>query len=618
MENKIMKRVLIITITLLYITTHLEAKQVGSRIVHFPKDRAVGRLKIRDAGPNNTIQSMLQILGWNLLDQAQGEIKVPAGKVLRLEIYEDVTDFSFLELLKPDDLQALRMHGDNVADEELVHLKNLTGLQALDLSSTLIQGDGLVHLSNLKSLRNLKFFNAQISDDSLEHLSALKSLTNLSLMYTQIDGSGLSHLKNLTSLVSLDISVTSITDDSLVHLADMTYLKKLLLYDTDIGNEGLSHLKSLHSLEELILGNLETTGKHSPITDEGLIHLKDLDSLKELWLVKTQITDAGLAHLSSLKKLEVLFLMRTKLTGEGLAFLKGIPALKYLELRRTNIGNRGLANCRQWSDTLEGLMLENTKISDADLIYLVDLKALKNLNLSNTSITDAGLVHIRKLSSLENLNLDDTYITDDGLMSLKDLPNLQEIDILETSVTNEGLEKFKQISASKSVKANYRRMAVSSKEKGLQLVGKEEPQITSKLPSLLNKPLPDLKDLKVEFSPADTKNKKILVCFFDMEQRPSRYCINQLAKQAEQLKKQGVTVVAVQASKIDENKLNEWVKKYNIPYPIGIIEGDKEKFRFAWGVRSLPWLILTDKNNIVRSEGFTLSDLNDKIKEAAP
>jgi peroxiredoxin len=108
----------------------------------------------------------------------------------------------------------------------------------------------------------------------------------------------------------------------------------------------------------------------------------------------------------------------------------------------------------------------------------------------------------------------------------------------------------------------------------------------------------------------------MLVCFFDMEQRPSRHCLTQLAKQANQLKQKGVTVVAVQAAKVHEDKLNEWAKKNNIPFPVGSIEGDEEKARFAWGVKSLPWLILTDNKHIVRAEGFGLTELDGKIEAA--
>ncbi len=74
-------------------------------------------------------------------------------------------------------------------------------------------------------------------------------------------------------------------------------------------------------------------------------------------------------------------------------------------------------------------------------------------------------------------------------------------------------------------------------------------------------------------------------------------------------------MVATQASKIDEKKLIQWVKKYNIPFTVGAITTDIEKNRFAWGVRSLPWLILTNPEHIVRTEGFNMSELDEKISE---
>jgi len=57
------------------------------------------------------------------------------------------------------------------------------------------------------------------------------------------------------------------------------------------------------------------------------------------------------------------------------------------------------------------------------------------------------------------------------------------------------------------------------------------------------------------------------------------------------------------------------VKKYNVPFSVGIVQGDEKKTRFAWGVRSLPWLILTDSDKIVRAEGFPLTELDEKTGE---
>ena len=106
------------------------------------------------------------------------------------------------------------------------------------------------------------------------------------------------------------------------------------------------------------------------------------------------------------------------------------------------------------------------------------------------------------------------------------------------------------------------------------------------------------------------------MCFWDMEQRPSRHCMSQILKQAAHLKQRDIILLAVQASKIDKDRLNEWVKKNNASFPVGIIQGDAEKIQFAWGVRSLPWLILTDRRHLVVDAGFRLNELSEKIEAA--
>jgi peroxiredoxin len=130
--------------------------------------------------------------------------------------------------------------------------------------------------------------------------------------------------------------------------------------------------------------------------------------------------------------------------------------------------------------------------------------------------------------------------------------------------------------------------------------------------SLKDKPLPDISDLGIE--PKDIEGKNILLCFFDYLQRPSRNCVQQLNKRAEELKAKDVSIVAVQISKVEQDALNEWIKSQNISFPVGMVSNDEQAIRFTWGIKSLPWLILTDTNHIVRAEGFALAELDEKLK----
>ena len=134
------------------------------------------------------------------------------------------------------------------------------------------------------------------------------------------------------------------------------------------------------------------------------------------------------------------------------------------------------------------------------------------------------------------------------------------------------------------------------------------------LPSLIGKSLPDFKNLKTNFSPEQLKDKKILVCFWDVEQRPCRHCITELAQKAEMLEQKNTVVILVHLSKAEQEKIDEWIKQNNVPFHSVINDAEQLKTKFTWGIKSLPWLIVTDKNHIVTSEGFSINELDEKLR----
>ena len=138
-------------------------------------------------------------------------------------------------------------------------------------------------------------------------------------------------------------------------------------------------------------------------------------------------------------------------------------------------------------------------------------------------------------------------------------------------------------------------------------------RVAKRPPSLLGKSLPELKRFGINLSEGDLKGKSILVCLWDMHQRPSRNCLVQLAQRAEELKRKDVIVMALQASKVEKNALDQWAKKNDIAFPMGMIQANENKAHFTWGIRSLPWLILTDREHRVIAEGFALSELSDRM-----
>jgi len=135
-------------------------------------------------------------------------------------------------------------------------------------------------------------------------------------------------------------------------------------------------------------------------------------------------------------------------------------------------------------------------------------------------------------------------------------------------------------------------------------------------PDLVGKTLPESADFVAGLVPGQAKDGKLLVCFWDMQQRPSRHYLKNLAEKAGNYADKGVTVLCVHAGEVNEETLNEWMREYNIPFATKTITQDAEKTRFAWGVKSLPWLILTDQKHIVKASGFSLAELDDNIKAA--
>ncbi|MBN2131670.1 MAG: carboxypeptidase regulatory-like domain-containing protein [Sedimentisphaerales bacterium] len=143
------------------------------------------------------------------------------------------------------------------------------------------------------------------------------------------------------------------------------------------------------------------------------------------------------------------------------------------------------------------------------------------------------------------------------------------------------------------------------------VLGRDGIHIESK--SLLGKPLPNT-EVFLDLPAEQTQGKRILLCFFDMNQRPSRHCIGTLTKRADALRQKDVIVAGIQATVTDEETWNAWAAERNIQIPLGRIKKDAEKAKSAWGVQSLPWLILTDAEHVVRAEGFALSELERKLE----
>jgi hypothetical protein len=132
------------------------------------------------------------------------------------------------------------------------------------------------------------------------------------------------------------------------------------------------------------------------------------------------------------------------------------------------------------------------------------------------------------------------------------------------------------------------------------------------------KTLPKFKALDLKLSPVQTKGKMILLCFCGINQQASQRCALNLAEQASDLHQKNVFVVLVDASGTERKQINAWVKQHTGDLPAGRFNKQLIKeIRQAWGIETLPRLVLTDRNRVITAEGFALDELDAKIKEAA-
>ncbi len=129
------------------------------------------------------------------------------------------------------------------------------------------------------------------------------------------------------------------------------------------------------------------------------------------------------------------------------------------------------------------------------------------------------------------------------------------------------------------------------------------------LPPLLDSPLPSLEGLGL------AEGKPVLLAFWDMEQRPCRQAVLTLKEKAQSLAEAGVFVLLVHTGAPDQEQIAAWLGTSQVAFEHVSPKGQAEDLRRQWRIKSLPWLILTDRKHVVRAEGFAADDVEARIAE---
>jgi hypothetical protein len=482
-------------------------------------------------------------------------------------------------------------------------------------------------LSTIKTLWELRISNTNLDDEQLRRLKSLPSLKKLKLQGSfgasraSIGDGGLAHLAQIRSLEALDLYYGRFTDEGMRHLCSLPRLRRLFIPNNhSYSAEGLRHLARMQSLEELSVGSRS-------LTDVGLSHIADMTALKDLRLFDARsITNDGIAELGALKSLRTLKIFSAPhVTGVGVNCLSTLTNLEELEAHtggreQDTESDKATLNIGQLTQLRK---LRTSVWQDEDLACLVNLRCLKTLELIGRGpLTDKGIVYLRGLTGLTQLEIDNACLTDEGLKNLAGMKKLNSLT-LSGHFTGEGLSHLEPLKG-----LTYVRIISAG-----SLDSDAVDRLRQKLPNLLQieqeiqelprfvtrlvqvgRVLPGFEHIGIDFCAEKHTGKRILICFFDMQQRPSRNCLRQLSTRAQELKEKDIVVIAVQAAKVDEHKLNEWMKKNSVPFAIGMIQNGEDDIRLSWGVRSLPWLILADREHTVAAEGLSLSELDENLQ----
>lgn len=148
--------------------------------------------------------------------------------------------------------------------------------------------------------------------------------------------------------------------------------------------------------------------------------------------------------------------------------------------------------------------------------------------------------------------------------------------------------------------------------------------------SLVGKSLPELAKLEIGFDETRIKHKKVLVVFVDYSKRASQVALRQLQRFRSRLRQNNVEVACIQVAPVHEDDLAKWKRQNKIHFPIYVLPGRGHSGRIPllkqtpdvtqslqqdWGVKSLPWTLLTDEQQRIVASGVNIGRVLSLIHE---
>ncbi|MEX0717129.1 MAG: hypothetical protein WD066_11095 [Planctomycetaceae bacterium] len=155
--------------------------------------------------------------------------------------------------------------------------------------------------------------------------------------------------------------------------------------------------------------------------------------------------DDAFAALGTLTGLHWLELREFTADPESFRHVRALSNLTYLILADTDCGDRAL---RHFSPTdwpvLQSVFLQRTRVTDAGLEQIAELRSLLLVDLADTKITDRGVAKLAGMPRLESLTLERTAVTPACLGALRTLPNLKYLYLRGTAIGGVHQRRFRE------------------------------------------------------------------------------------------------------------------------------------------------------------------------------
>jgi hypothetical protein len=199
----------------------------------------------------------------NMIGQAFGTVLVPDGQALYLiATPEGMRYFDSLSVLKPGDIQHLRLHDVNITENNLKTIAKMSGLTALDFSYSDVSDSSIKYITGLKNLKHLDLSSTLVRGMTLNKLKGFKNLHHLDIANTRIHDFAVNTIvESCPNLRRLNLTGTYITDDAMLKLQKLQNLRRLNISKTGVTDKYIDRLLTLKELQRLNVSNTHVSQK---------------------------------------------------------------------------------------------------------------------------------------------------------------------------------------------------------------------------------------------------------------------------------------------------------------------------------------------------------------------